>query len=371
MVIPSPQVYNPTMCLGFIVKQFFPLLEAETSLKKAGEAFKAYNDSGIKDDLLETIAHYRHAYETSDQSHKQFSTIVMNYAAALDEYDVNFGKIDKHPEVITLLNKAREAMQKQSPLPESYPHVLNNLGTAYLSRYRKTKRNDFQSAIDMFRSVSSSNLSAKWSSLIGAAAAIWTACELEPQDDDIPLLKQAIDYLEEAHRLQPENEIEYFRHLASVHDLLHRRTRDRASLEDLDKAIHYNTKAVNLLEYNSGTSNLASTVFFNLAKQQFERHTATKNAKDLADAKDNTEKASRFVAQSKELTDQVNKLKQNIERYERRGSTTLDSFSSVAALRQGSDGEMALHEDQAQGRFFIGSSHPYANEPDPLDNVGK
>jgi tetratricopeptide (TPR) repeat protein len=353
------------MCLGFIVKRFFPFIEAEKSLKEAGVAFKAYNDSGAKDDLLQAIGHYRRAYETSDQPHKQFSAIVMNYAAALDEYDVVFGKISDHPEVITLLNKAREAMQKQSPRPENYPHVLNNLGTAYLSRYRKTKRNDFQSAIEMFRSVSSSDLSAKWSSLIGSATAIWTACELEPQDDDIPLLKQAIDYLEQAHQLQPDNEIEYFRHLASVHDLLHRKTHDR---EDLNKAIQYNTKAVSLLESNPGTSNLAATVVFNLAKQQFERHTATKNAKDLADAQDN---ASKAVAQSKELTDQVNKLRENIERYERRGSTTLDSIGSsrVAALRQGSDGETALYEDQAQRRFFIGPSHPYANEPDPLDKV--
>jgi len=65
----------------------------------------------------------------------------MNYAAALDEYVFVFGKIDGHPEVITLLNKAREAMENQSPRPESYPLLLNNLGNAYLSRYRKTKRN--------------------------------------------------------------------------------------------------------------------------------------------------------------------------------------------------------------------------------------
>ena len=223
--------------------------------------------------------------------------------------------------------------------------------------------------MDMFRLVSSSNPHAKWSSLIGSATAIWTACELESrQDDDIPLLKQAIQYLEEAHQIKPDDEIEYFRHLASVHDILYQRTRDR---EELNKAIQYNTNAVSLLERNPGTSNLAATVVFNLAKQQFERHTATKNAEDLADAKDNSEKASKSVAQSKELTDQVNKLKENIERYERRESRTLDSIGSgsVAALRQGSDGETSPHEDQAPERFFIGTSHAYANEPDPLDKV--
>jgi len=56
---PTSQVYNRTMYLGFIVKKFFPFLEAEKSLKEAGVAFKAYKDSGTKDDLLEAIAHYR------------------------------------------------------------------------------------------------------------------------------------------------------------------------------------------------------------------------------------------------------------------------------------------------------------------------
>ena len=75
-VIPRPRS-TITQCACFIVKKFFPFLEAEKSLKEAGVAFKAYKDSGTKDDLLEAIAHYRHAYETSDQPHKQFSVIVM------------------------------------------------------------------------------------------------------------------------------------------------------------------------------------------------------------------------------------------------------------------------------------------------------
>lgn len=357
----SAQVYYRKMCFGSLVKLCNPFHEAERSYRKAEESFKSYQNSGTKDVLLEAITHYRNAYERSDQSYKKFSIIVINYASALDEYDINFGEHREYPNAITLLNNAKQAMlQKQSPVSDSYLEILNYLGNAHLIRYQKTKdRDDFQAAIDTFkevRSLSSRDSSAFASSLIGSATAISTACELQPQEGDIQLLQEAVKHLEEALEIRQDSKIECFRCLALGHDILYRQ-KPATNRENLDKAIQYNSEVVNFLELNSEASGLART-YFNLAKQQFERHIATKDAKDLADAKKNNEKASSSKVQDPVFRELVDKLNKNIELYEKRGKTTVDSFGS-----SNTDAALSHWPDLAQeGNPVIRGSHPYAYE---------
>ena len=300
-------------------------------LQKAAGAFKEYQQSGQEAQLSKVINYYRQAYQSSGEKHGQFTTIIINYSATLTKYEQTFGGVDRLPEVIKLLSEARRVMEKKSPLPKNYPVLLNNLGQVFLNQYRKTKQNgELQSAIDAFEVVRSPDGAAPGSSpyalsLIGSATALWTACELQPHADDVSRLNKAIEHLQDAREQNLDLELECYRHLGSVYDLLHRRS---GNAKDLDASIDYNQRALNLFRTNSPDNlNIAPTLF-NLAKQQFERHISTKNPEDLENAEENIDEVEKLLAEghrTDDLSKQVKDLASRINMYSKRG----ESYASM------------------------------------------
>ena len=117
------------------------------------------------------------------------------------------GKKTNLEEVIRRLEEARAVMETRSSGTEKYGVLLNNLGQAYLDQYRKSRTSEetLASAMRTFerarsRDASSPGSSTYTTSLIGSATVLWTACELQSQDDsgDLSRLNAAIVFLETA-----------------------------------------------------------------------------------------------------------------------------------------------------------------------------
>ena len=289
--------------------------------------------------LTAALYHYHHAYETTNEKHDQYSAIMINYASALNAQDQLFGRQRNLQEVIRILAEARTIMEQPHSRKENYGLLLNNLAQAYLDQYRQSCSSaDFTSARETFERARSQDVSSPGSpiyttSLIGSATALWTACELQPQpnDVDLPRLKSAIDYLETAQGQNSQNitiRTDCYRHLASVYDLRYKRTKNP---QDLDLSIEHYSQASVMLGPQS--TNHAPTLF-NLAKQQFERHKLTKDPADMKAAEQSRDAARELVEQvpgAEELKRQIKDLTSNMVLYAKRGQSDTSSVWSATS----------------------------------------
>ena len=333
-----------------------PFKEAEKSVKAATNALRDYRNYQQKQDLSIAITHYRHAYETSNEKHNQYPDIIINYTALLNKQDRLSSEKSNLEEVIRLLQEAQGVMESRSSVTEKYGVLLNNLGQAYLDRYRNSRTSeDLASATRTFerarsRGVSSPGSSTYTTSLIGSATALWTACELQPQadNDDLSRLNAAIVFLETAlnqNRRDIHMQAECLRHLAPVYDLRYKRSGNR---NDLECSIKYYSEALSMLDSQSPN---CAPALFNLSKQQFERHKLTKESEDL-------KAAERSIGAVKELVDKglgTQDLKAKIEvlmdLYAKYGSTdaSVGSQESAPVSRQITMGTIREEPDSFTG----------------------
>src|SRR6266540_5262768 len=119
---------------GFISKYLSSFHEAEKAVNAARNALREYRNSEQDQYLTTAIAHYRHAYDTSNERHNKFPDIIINYAALLNKQDLLSGGKFNLMEVIRLLEEGRVLMEKRTHRTEKYGVLLNNLGQAYLDR---------------------------------------------------------------------------------------------------------------------------------------------------------------------------------------------------------------------------------------------
>ena len=282
-----------------------PFKEAEKAVKAATNALRDYQNSQQVQHLSTAITHYRHAYETSNEKHTRFPDIIINYAALLNKQDRLSGGKSNLKEVIHRLEEAR-AVMKRTRRSENYGVLLNNLGQAYLDRYRISKTGqDLQSARDTFERARLHNRSstAYASSLIGSASVIWIACELRPLAlTDVGELNAAITLLEIAQEQSDDVEMqaECYRHLASVYDLLYKRTKKP---RNLDLSIDYYSQSLYRLRPQSPDR---ARTLIDLAKQHFERQKLPNAQPDLIAARRYRDEAQTLVEQGLE-TDKVRK----------------------------------------------------------------
>ena len=136
--------------------------------------------------------------------------------------------------------------------------------------------------------------------------------------------------------------MECYRHLASVYDLLYKKTTNG---DNLDLSIGYYAQALDRLHPQS--PNRAPTLF-NLAKQQFERHKLPKVLEDLPIiAQKRRDEAKALVDQVPGATEpkrQIEDLTSYIDPYEKRGQTYTsvtsessdDTFTSISGVASGS-----------------------------------
>ncbi len=336
-----------------------PFKEAEKAVKAANIAMRQYRDSQQLEYLTAAIDHYHHAYDTSNERHNQYPDIIINYTALLNKQDRLSGEKSNLEEMIRLLEVGRAVMETRTRT-EKYGVLLNNLGQAYLDRYRISKTSqDLKSATDTYEQARSQNKSSPVSlpyslSLIGSASALWTSCELQPPAaTDVEQLNSAVDFLKAAQgQSDVDVQAECYRHLASVYDLLYKRTKNH---KDLDFSIDYYSRVFYMLHPQS--PNRAPTLL-NLVKQHFERHTMPNTQPDLAAAQRYKDEAQRLVGQvpeADELKKKIDDLTRNMEFYAMRGQT----YSSVSS--EGSGDAPASRQ---------GKMPPLTEEPDPLTIPG-
>jgi len=309
-----------------------PFKEAEKAVKAATNALRDYRNSQQEQHLTTAIIHYHHAYETSNEKHNQYPDIIINYTALLNKQDRLSGGNYNLEQVIQLLEEARMVMENRPSPTEKYGVLLNILGQVYLDRYRISKTSEaLASATKMFEQARSQNRSSPVSldyasSLIGSASVIRTACELQPPAaTDVEQLNAAITLLKTA-QVQSDVEIqeECCRHLASVYDLLHKRTRNP---RDLDFSIDYHTRILYMLHPQSLNR---APALLDLAKRHLERHTLPNAHPDLVAAQRYRDEAQNLVGQgpeAEELEKKIGVLTRKMEK--------LKSSGDALASRQG------------------------------------
>ena len=326
-----------------------PFKEAKKAVKAATNALQQYEDDEQVQHLTTAITHYRHAYETSNAKYTAFPDIIINYTALLNKQARLSGEKSNPKKMIGLLEEARAVMEKQSKRSSSqaakYGVLLNNLGHAYLAQYQMSKTSqDRKSATSTFERARSQDISSPGSSiyttsLIGSATALWTACELQPQDDgrDLSRLSAAIEFLETALRQNEQNievRAECYGHLAPVYDLRYKKNKDR---NDLDSSIKYYKESLAMLKYQN--PNRAPTLF-NLSKQQFERHTLTKGPEDLKAAESNITALLDEGRGTQDLKTKIEVLRNDMDSYRKR---TLSDNSALSVSGE-SGGASASHQ---------------------------
>ncbi|KAF9528706.1 hypothetical protein CPB83DRAFT_309265 [Crepidotus variabilis] len=332
--------------------------DAQKSLSEFAAAQEAANFEEANRALERAVSQYGEAFvKARDEHHASYIGISINYASTLDTYTSTTGKTAEHTAIV-VLSGVRNEFKDQAKKPILYPTLLNTLATAHLNQYHEpgnaVNKNQVLKLAGTFfdevrtvipDAVSNSQYSR---SLIGSATVLCLECE-RPGEEKAPQHSKkssdAIELLGQVHvEYREQYPFEYYRQLATAHDMRFRQTRTTidesrtmsdSSLEDLAKAIEYNTT---ILASASNAGDKAACLI-DLGNQEFEKlvRTQTPNESNLREVEKHMTEAEDLLQQldsdPTNLRSLCDTLKANITNYRNR-RPTLDYGRTMPARRQ-------------------------------------
>ncbi|KAJ3512778.1 hypothetical protein NLJ89_g3324 [Agrocybe chaxingu] len=305
--------------LKAIIKFLWPEQESKQFAAKA----KKLIQEGKYD---EGISFYEKALDASKPKYSTYSTIVFNYAMAL-----NHAEADDRLKALVLFGKAFDV--EKDVRSKAFPPLLLNYGFLSIDHARATKTATVLDDLvgkyqPLVEGPAGGSLARNAHYILGSALCVRQ--EIDP-GSDVAQLGESIQHLERAVELSKEDNISLSRSLQSLATACNHRYESGKDAADLMKAIENNTRAIDVLRTVKNKESDIVLTQYNLARQHFAKYLEqSKKKEDLDEAQRVAKETKKLVAEIEEENQDLEQLLRVIAAHQRRDSTMMTMASGVA-----------------------------------------